>query len=426
MPPLFVFLALLGLASGAPAQSRPGNGLVELGRRCQHRAERLRGIKARQPIRWQVASRAQIRAYVLKVLKKQYHPGELEAEGLTWRALGLLPGDLDYGRFVVDLVTEQIGGVYDPIDKIFYLADWIPPAMQETVIVHEVTHALQDQAYGLGGFLERRRGNSDAQAASSAVVEGEATLVMLEDALHQAGTPLDLEMINLSLRGRDLLSLLSAISFPNFARAPRVLRQSLLFPYLQGLRFVVAARRLGGWKTMDRVYAELPASSEQILHPDKYFLHPDPPTPVDLPNLPGLVGPGWRLVNSDVLGEFGVDLLLEQLGEQERKRAAAGWDGDRLWVFARDELLAWVSLSVWDSPADAIQFAGALARTVPQRQPRARAEPIGPRPRMVWRLDDGRVIWIERRQQRVAVIFALERAAAERISSGYFRARIAE
>ncbi|RLB59020.1 MAG: hypothetical protein DRI34_03140 [Deltaproteobacteria bacterium] len=424
MRPLPVLLALLGLAGSAPADSPSRSELVELGHRCQQRAEQLRGIRAGKPIRWQVADRQQIRAYVLKVLERQYRPGELQAEGLTFRALDLLPADLEYDKFVVDLMTEQIGGVYDPVEEIFYLADWIPPGMQETIIVHEVTHALQDQAYGIDDFLERLRGNSDAMAARAAVVEGEATLVMLEDALRQAGTPLGLEQIELSLRGMQLMTLLSSIAFPSFARAPRALRQSLLFPYLQGLRFVVAARRRGGWKIMDRVYASLPASSEQVLHPEKYFDRPDPPTPIEQPGLPGLAGRDWRLVNSDVLGEFGMDLLLEQLPEQERRRAAAGWDGDRLWVFARGDLLAWVSLSVWDSPADAIQFAGALARTVRERRPGARAEPIGPTPRMVWRLPGDRVIWIERRRQRVAVVFALERAAARAIISDFFRAII--
>ncbi len=408
------FLALICLVAPA-TPAKQGQSLLEVAKECQARAERIRGLKAGRPIRWKLSSRDQILKYVEKVVDRQYGPGELEAEGLFAKILGLIPVEIEYRSFMLDLMQEQIGGVYDPINENFLLAQWLAPAFQETIIVHEVTHALQDQAFQIDSFLDRIPGNSDAVLARSAVAEGDATLVMMIDSAEQSGSALPLETLDLDAPGVQTLLSLSAVAFPSFGRAPRAIRETLMFPYLRGLSFVMAAKRRGGWEAVNGLYRKLPESTEQILHPPRYFENPDPPTPVDFAGAAALPGQDWQLVSTDVLGEFTTWLLLDGLDEDEARRAAAGWDGDRAWAWKKGENHAWAMISIWDSARDALEFAGAAAKVLPTREAGYQPQPTDENPRMSWRADDGRLLWIERNNDWVLVVSGLLEEAVQNL-----------
>jgi hypothetical protein len=401
------WLAAVGLLSADPALAGPAGGqdLVQLGQRVEARVAELRQLPVRKPIRWQITSKDKVRAYVKATMAQQYQPGELDNEGLAMRALGLLPADLEYGPFVLGLLEEQVGGYYDPKQEVFFLADWIAPALQETIIAHELCHALQDQHFDIDAFIERVPGNSDAMLARAALVEGEATLVMMQYAMRGSGLELDPAMIDLGGPLGDVFMSLSAAQFPEFAKAPRALRESLLFPYLKGLGFVAHGRKRGGWKAIDRVYADLPASSEQVLHPAKYFELRDEPSAIALGFCDGLVPDGWEPIFEDVLGEFMLGMLLDSLGARdEEERAAAGWDGDRLRVYRQGDRLAWLDWSIWDTEEDAIEFAAALAKTVPKKKAGFALQPLGKEPIMRWVHPDGRSVLIGRAGSRVLAI----------------------
>lgn len=397
------------LVAAVAAAGEPPRALIELGTRVEQDVARLRGLPVRKPIHWETATRAEVRAYLDETLARQYRPGEIAAEGAAFRALGLIPASLDYREYILELVSEQVGGYYDPLEETFYLAAWIAPSVQETVIAHEMTHALQDQHFGIDELVERVRGNSDAQLARSALVEGEATLVMMLHAMQPAPAELDLSAIDPDGPLGSLIVSSAASEMPKFAEAPRALRALFLFPYVHGLAFVARGRKLGdGWELLDRAYQDLPASTEQILHPARYYLQRDPPTVVELGFLDGIDTGAWKPIHEDVLGEFVCRLLLGPLDDaDERRRAAAGWDGDRLRVYRRGEHLAWVHLSVWDSGRDAVEYAGAFARTVPRRDPacggRYVLQPLGQATRMRWKNEAGRVLLVVRRGVRVLV-----------------------
>jgi hypothetical protein len=325
---LLLFIGRSGWA-GSEAES-----LIDLGKRVEKRVVKLRGLEIKKPIRWEVTTKDKVRAYLQKTLHEQYAPGEMEREGEAMKALGLIPRTMKFQEFIVALYEEQVGGYYDPKEETFYLADWIAPAMQETIIAHELTHALQDQHFDIDKFIDRIRGNSDAMYARAAVVEGEATLVMLADAMENMGVEMDLSMLDLDGVFGQLMIQMSAAQFPKFAEAPQALRAALMFPYIQGLGFINYGRRQGGWKRIDAIYADIPQSTEQILHPDKYFDHRDPPTEVSLDFAAKLVPAKWEKIYEDVLGEFMTLQLLGTVDDRdEKKQAAAGWDGDRVWVF---------------------------------------------------------------------------------------------
>lgn len=143
-----------------------------------------------------------------------------------------------------------------------------------------------------------------------------------------------------------------------FENAPEFIKEDLLFPYLEGFTFAMTRFGNGGWQSVNQMYDDLPQSTEQILHPEKYVGERDEPQEVTLPDLATVLGSGWTRLDTDVLGELYVRIYLDtHVVEATSKAAAAGWDGDRYAYLkndAGDGLLVWES--VWDSQSDAREF----------------------------------------------------------------------
>ncbi len=413
------FILLLVLQAVQPSESGvvTAADLINLGKQVEARIVKLRGLPLKKPIHWQVSSKDQLRAYLRETLAQQYAPGEIEHEGDAYKALGMLPAELDYRSMVLALYEEQVGGYYDPKKKTFFLADWIAPDMQEPIIAHEFVHALDDQNFNIEKLIERIKGNSDAMLAHSAFVEGEATLVMMLDALSALGVQLDFSTMDFDGTIGSAMMALSAAQFSKFSEAPRMLREALTFPYLKGITFVAYGQKRGGWAAINKVYADLPASTEQILHPEKYYQQRDPPVPVSLGMVDQLVPKEWKNIYEDVLGEFMMLQLLEGVDDRdEAKRAAAGWGGDRLRVYQRGQEFAWVELSVWDSQRDAVEFAGAFSKTVQSRSPQFVLQTQETsKPELTWRGPDDRVVSVVRDGSSVLIVENFDRALAMKI-----------
>jgi len=323
-----------------------------------------------------VHNREQIKIHLLDTISSELPARKLEHEGIVYRALGLVPDDFDYKTRVVDIYIGQIGGYYDPKKKRFVMADWSPAVMQNTVAIHELTHALQDQHFGLDKFVDAKLLNGDELLARSALVEGDATAVMMDYNYLLLGQP--------SLRERpDVQSLMmqnvlgAALSSP-LQDVPSSLTALILFPYTSGLRFVHVIMHKGGYSSVDRIYLRPPRSSEEILHPEKY-LQQDPSfeNPAAGEVEAGLVGePGdWKSVYNDVLGEFSISALLHQAGVRDNAEAAAGWGGDRVVLLepasgaGSERLIAWKSR--WDSVKDAEEFYAAYRKALQRWYPKA-------------------------------------------------------
>ncbi len=203
------------------------------------------------------------------------------------------------------------------------------------MLAHELVHALQDQHVNLDSLVSRKRGN-DRQAAAQAAVEGQATAVMFAMVM-AASDPARLP--DLSAQLGPALEAQNA-RFPVFRRAPLVIREGMLFPYLQGAAFVQALWRAraprgggtppGGWPApLDSL---LPQSTEQVIHPDSFLRLPrDNPTELRLGPTPD---PRWRTVHEDALGELETGIVLRQHLGEDAERSAAGWDGDRFRLLA--------------------------------------------------------------------------------------------
>lgn len=363
----------------------------------------VRQLAVLGPVQSGAQSREEIERMLIANLDRSSTPEQVRATELTLKRLGMLPADFQFRPFLLSLLTEQVAGYYDPRTRHFYLADWVDPDAQKPVIAHELTHALQDQHFNLRRFQDWPRHDSDAQMAAHALVEGDATLAMTQYVTRDLRR--QLAMLRSLITG-------SAGSTAVYDSAPRVIRESLVFPYSQGAAWAGVVHKRGGWDMVSSAYKKLPASTEQILHPEKYFAG-EAPQRVTLGDLTPLLGKGWRMADHDVNGEWGFYLLLDEFlksGELSR-RAAAGWGGDRYALYTgRSEGDALVVLkSVWDTEADAVEFFEAYTKRTTLRYRAAPAE-SGAADVHLWETSEGRV-FIRRTGMTVVVLEGLPAGA---------------
>jgi hypothetical protein len=181
----------------------------------------LRQLPILRPVQSSTQSRAEIEQMLIKNLNENTTPAQLHAAEVTLKKLGLAPADFQYRALMIRLLTEQVAGYYDPKSREFHLADWIDLDGQKPIMAHELTHALQDQHFNLRRFEHWPKGDSDAELAAHALIEGDATLAM---ALYVANNPLRALAFLKSLEASGLKS-------EELDKAPRALRETLLFPY---------------------------------------------------------------------------------------------------------------------------------------------------------------------------------------------------
>ena len=364
----------------------------------------LRELAILRPVQSSAQSRAEIEHMVVANLDRDTSAADMHASEVTLRRLGLVPANFSLRPLIVRLLTEQVAGYYDPKEQQFHLADWIDIDGQKPVMAHELTHALQDQHFDLRRFEKWPKGDSDAELATHALIEGDATLAMT---LYVGRNPMRALTFLKSFMSADTSS-------DELEKAPRALRETLLFPYQEGLIWTRSLYQNGGWSSVSRAFKTLPQSTEQILHPPKYFIHEEP-VKVTLPDIHLSLGRGWRQIDSDVNGEWSFYLILDEFLKSPTvsKQAAAGWAGDRYATYesARGENL-YVSLSAWDTPKDAREFFDAYVKRSKLRYADARL--ISERP-TTWsaRTSEGNAT-IELRGNRVLVIDGIPASANSR------------
>jgi hypothetical protein len=360
----------------------------------------IRQLSVLSTVKSGAQSRAEIERMLVRNLDERTTPAELRASELALKKLGLVPADFAMRSFMIELLTEQVAGYYDPKTQEFYLADWIDLDGQQPVIAHELTHALQDQHFNLRRLSDWPKGDSDAELAAHALVEGDATLVMTFYVMR------DLKRVAAMMKSMGT----SGSASEKIERAPRVLRDSLLFPYKQGMEWASHVYRRGGWQLVSDAFKNLPQSTEQILHVEKYFAR-EAPVKVDLPDIARLIGKGWTRLDYDVNGEWSYFQIIDEFlrSEKESKQAVEGWGGDRFALYEnrakRAVLLA--QLTTWDTEADAAEFFDAYVKRTGLRYPNAVADTRASVPaetRRVWRTTgEGKVV-MERRGKRVAIL----------------------
>ncbi|MFI5058603.1 MAG: hypothetical protein ACHQLQ_10480 [Candidatus Acidiferrales bacterium] len=288
----------------------------------------ITGLKLLTPLKKTLRSREEIRAYVVTQMNEDKNPAERYGGQRSAEAFGLIPKGFDLDSFMVDLLTEQIAGLYDPKAHEFYIADWIPLADQRMVMAHELTHALEDQHFQIEDWVKAARPNDDAELAREAVLEGSAMAAMVDFLLQGSGRSLqDLPDFDPSMLVGDLAD--SA----ELKKAPQFIKDTLIFPYFGGLRFSAVILKPSGWSSLPGVFTKPPVSTQQILHPALYRSGKIP-AHVALPSLETMIGPGWSKLEENTLGEFGwAEVLKQFLGEERAKPLSEAWNGDRYAVY---------------------------------------------------------------------------------------------
>jgi hypothetical protein len=352
------------ITSPDPAKSAAAAEFTAAADEVLAQMSQITGLKLRTPVKKTLRSREEIHAYVISEMNEDKEPAERYASARSAEAFGLLPRGFDIDSFMVDLLTEQIAGLYDPKAHEFYIADWIPLADQKMVMAHELTHALEDQHFQIEVWVKAARPNDDSELARESVLEGSAMAAMIDYLLNESGRSLkDLPDIDPAALVGDMGST------PALKKAPPFLKDALVFPYFAGLTFSADLLKGNGWKDLPAVFLKPPISTQQIMHPALYHSGKMPSTE-NLPDIEKLLGPDWTKLEENVMGEFGWKEVLKQfLGEDRAKTLAAAWDGDRYVVYEqkRTKRLVLVSLLRLTNTAEAVRFFGQYSEALEKK-----------------------------------------------------------
>lgn len=322
---------------------------------------------------------AQLRKNLETGFDKDNKPQDIaNAEDLL-QLLELLPPDSSIRAITLDFQSGQVAGYYSPDDdKLFVISrGGNLGAIELVTYAHEFTHQLQDQAIGLDKLGLDTIDESDQALARLALVEGDATSVQTQWMLANLDSSQIGELLGAAMDPDALAAL---------QRAPRVIRETALFPYDAGAAFVQACCASSN-AAVDAVYADPPSSTEQIIHPEKYDSR-EQPVDVKLPaGLAGAMGAGWSIAAEDTFGELMTRIWLTEgkVRASDASVAAAGWGGDRLALLrGPNNASAVVWLTAWDSSAEATEFAQAAAPVLQNLAPRTTTGRSG----------DGLRVWI--------------------------------
>lgn len=337
------------LEGHAQAQALPA--LREKRKEIEQRVEKIRGLAFKTPVQYDMVTRAGIREVLHQKLSEQLSVEEFRHVALALSAFGFLEPGYPLREKYVDLLSEQVAAFFDQhTHKLFMFQDAdLGDIQNQVILAHELTHALQDQHFSLLSLPLEIKTNDDRAFAASALVEGEATVVMTEFMLQ-------------SLSWQTMRESLTGLLTQNMAQlqsAPPYLQAMLLFPYLRGQEFVMHLQAQGGYSAVTAAYDKPPSSTAQILHPE-LFLGENRVEPIEVAwENPAFEGTPPVYLN--VLGEMGIRLLLSEVAKlPQANEAAAGWAGDRYLLFEKGDEWQFFWRTLWRSPEEAEEFATAL------------------------------------------------------------------
>jgi hypothetical protein len=341
------------------------------------------GLPIKREVKRKLTSRDEVVSYLTKHVNDE-DTKRLRRSELVLKKFGLLPRDFNLETFLVALLREEIAGYYDPKTKTVNLLDWVPMEEQEPVMAHELTHALQDQSFGLQKWM--KRGDKDLgeikkdptpadieddemDDTREAVVEGQAQAMMFQYALAPAGRSIvDAPQLLASMEEETVTGTPGTKVFDT---APIFLKESMTFPYTYGMEFIVKLMQKGG---KERAFAGVlhnpPHTTRQIMQPETY-LSGEKIEPMRVPDFKHDFK-DYQKFDIGAMGEFDVAVLIEQyVGKPASKRLCPEWRGGYYYA-ARPKADAAAPLSLlyvsrWSGAEKAAEFAGIYAQSLKQR-----------------------------------------------------------
>jgi hypothetical protein len=393
-----------------------------------------------------LTSRDEVAAYIQKHMSEDEDAQRLRRSELVLKKFGLLPRDFDLQAYLLAMLREQVAGYYDPKTKMVNLLDWVDPEQQKPVMAHELTHALQDQSYGLEKWMKaddlvespkeptpKDIENDEISTARQAVVEGQAMVVLIDYMLEPTGqsmlaSPQVAEALKQGM-------LVGTADSPQFVSAPLYLREALIFPYRYGLDFEAALLKQGGKeKAFAGVFANPPTSTREIMEPQTY-LSGEHVKAMPLPEF-GSIFKNYERFDIGAIGEFDVALLIEQyVGGDVSREMYPHWRGGYYYAARAkgDETapLALMYASRWSSAEKAAEFAAIYAKSLESRYKRAhqvedgKAMPVDLKSvksltgRFTWLTEEGPIV-IEARGDTVLVTESLDEPTTEKLEASVF------
>lgn len=354
----------------------------------KHKVEELRNLKFTSEVNTEFIGKDAMSKVVERIMIVQgVDTRRIEIMRKMMEAFGLVPAGYDLASALRSVLTEQVQGIYDPNIKTLYVRNDIsfgsemPDSLEESgalneselTLSHEIDHALQDQHFNLMRILDARWNNEDAAFAFDTVAEGDATIVMLDYGMRDLGFVISGSPQFAKLMETMLYSA-SGEQFAAFNSMPAVIREQMVFPYSEGMIFVAGLYSDGGWPLVDYAFENPPQSTEQIIHPEKFLKNRDNPVAIGLPDITEYLGAGYKLLDSNTLGEFQTRLILQEFAEKDADskaavaKAAAGWGGDRYGFYENaDGKQAMIWLTAWDSAGDGDEFEASMTAALTKR-----------------------------------------------------------
>jgi len=339
IPLLVLYADVLVAASGLPTREEVQQTLKDL--------SAITGFPIRHPVAFESITREQINRYLQDHIKEVTKPAELRAEELTLKKFGFVPQSFDLRKNTIDLLTEQAAAFYDFHRKKLFISDWAQTSMRDVALIHELAHALADQSFSLERFTKKVEKDSEKSLARQAVVEGQAMWLTNAVIARRSGrtkAKLEAEDDGAEPNGK----------FPVFDQAPLYIRENLIFPYSAGERFQDAVYDQQQQMALSGVFRDPPVSSQQVLHPKKYFAHTVPVLPV-LPKDPK----GVKRFAEGVMGELDHSVLLRQYASiDDAQDVAPKLSGSqyRLLERRKNKRIELVYVSAWTDAPTAQRF----------------------------------------------------------------------
>lgn len=356
--------------SPKPVPSHDLSNLTSLASTMADQVADLRGKAFLRDVRIEIADRATFISYARRRMDELHGAERMGHDQAVARVTGLVPLEMNLEQVLLDVLSEQVGGFYEPTSGTFFVMEGTDPDLTQIIMAHELAHALDDQYHDLDGVDRKLSGNSDALLAHHAVAEGSAQVLMFSWLMKNIAS-LDREALAEAQKNLETSAL---------REAPPYVWKPLLALYSQGQAFLERRAtpsivpRTANMADLERAFTHLPTSTEQILHPVKYWDPErfDEPVPVELKlnDLPE----SWCASLEDTFGELMLAILTEPLAERHglqvsplamvaqryTSNAAAGWGGDRYVLLERGAGHMLHMASVWDRAEDADEFALAL------------------------------------------------------------------
>jgi hypothetical protein len=347
-------------------------------------------LSIQHPVKRRLTNRTEVEGYILSKMKDDKDAQRLESSEIVLKKFGLLDRDFHLRPFIVSLLTEQIAGYYDSKSKTVNMLDWIAPDEQKPVLAHELTHALQDQHVDLEKWSDQSKDSTaknvdedndhlrvdEADTAREAVAEGQAMVVFLDWGLAPKGQSLaklpDIAAQLDDMNGDDADS-------PVLKRAPLLLKESLLFPYREGLNFEqVVLKDRGAKEAFAGALDRPPGTSYEIMHPRAWERQVHP-TLLTMPDIHPLIDAEYAPYDIGVMGALDVRILTELFaGKAGADDLTPEWDGGMYYAAQSraaktpeqkdsTKSVALLYLSQWKSEDAAVNFAAVYAENLKRK-----------------------------------------------------------